>query len=201
MADHLRFAGANNAAQCEALRTLVLSSPLLGSVLERARDLDLPDWWVVSGALYNTVWNALTGRSLNNGIKDVDLFYWDGTNLSYEAEDAVIKRGAEIFSGLPLPVEIRNQARVHLWYQDHFGTPYAPLQSSCEAIDRFASKTHSVGVRLGGDGTLSIYAPFGLDDLFSFRITPNRCSDNRTTHETKGRRAMSVWPEITVEPW
>jgi hypothetical protein len=163
--------------------------------------MDLPDWWVVSGALYNTVWNALTERSLNTGIKDVDLFYCDASDLSYDAEDAVIKRGARLFADLPVPVEIRNQARVHLWYEGHFGTPYPPLRSSYEAIDRFASKTHAVGVALTVDGSLSLYAPYGLDDLFSFRVTPNRTMDNQRTHEAKGRRAVSVWPEVTVEPW
>jgi hypothetical protein len=100
-----------------------------------------------------------------------------------------------------VPIEIRNQARVHLWYEAHFGTPYAPLRSSAEGVDRFASKTHAVSVRMEDDGTLALYAPFGLDDLFSFRITPNRLLDNRNTHETKGARAMAIWPEITVEPW
>jgi hypothetical protein len=201
MANHLRFSGASSQDQAEALVSIVKSSPLLQTVLHRAQELDLPDWWLVSGTIYNTVWNALTNRPLITGIKDVDLFYWDNSDLSYEAEDEVIKRGATIFADLPVPVEIRNQARVHLWYQAHFGTSYAPLHSSCEAIERFASKTHAVGVRLEPEGTLSIYAPFGLDDLFSFRVTPNRATDNQNTHEAKGKRAMSIWPEITVEAW
>jgi uncharacterized protein len=201
MTDHLRFSGRPAAEQAEALRDLVQRSPLLMGVLIEARAMRLRDWRVVSGAIYNTVWNVLTGRPPNPGIKDVDLFYWDDSDLSYEAEDVVIRRGAELFAGLPVPVEIRNQARVHLWYEGHFGTPYAPLRSSAEGVDRFASKTHAVSLRLEDDGQLSIYAPFGLDDLFSFRITPNRLMDNQRTHETKGARAMSVWPEVTVEPW
>jgi hypothetical protein len=201
MSNHLRFSGASSEQQIEALRSIVHSSLLLRTVLDRASGLNLTDWWVVSGALYNTVWNALTDRPLNTGIKDVDLFYWDNSDLSYEAEDIVIGRGAELFSDLPVPVEIRNQARVHLWYEHHFGTAYEPLRSSCEAIQRFASKTHAVGVRVDPDGQLSVYAPFGLDDLFSFRVTANRTMDNRNTHESKGKRIVSVWPEVTVEPW
>lgn len=201
MSDHLRHAGRLAEEQAEALRQIVRRSPLLMTVLERARDMRLRDWRIVSGAIYNTVWNVLTGKPLNTGIKDVDLFYWDDSDLSYAAEDAVIRRGAELFADLPVPVEIRNQARVHLWYEAHFGTPYAPLKSSAEGVDRFASKTHAVSVPLEDDGTLSLYAPFGLDDLFAFRITPNRLLDNRNTHETKGARAMAIWPEITVEPW
>lgn len=201
MSDHLRHAGRPADEQAEALRQIIQGSPLLTTVLERASAMGLRDWRIVSGAIYNTVWNVLTGKPLNTGIKDVDLFYWDDSDLSYEAEDAVIRRGAKLFSDLPVPVEIRNQARVHLWYEAHFGTPYAPLRSSAEGVDRFASKTHAVSVRLDDHGHLSLYAPFGLDDLFAFRITPNRLLDNRNTHETKGARAMAIWPEITVEPW
>ncbi|HEY9010443.1 MAG TPA: nucleotidyltransferase family protein [Devosia sp.] len=198
---HLRFAGLQAAAQAEALRDIVRGSPLLMAVLTRARTMALNDWSVVSGAIYNTVWNVLTGRPPNTGIKDVDLFYWDDSDLSYEAEDVVIRRGEEIFADLPVPVEIRNQARVHLWYEAHFGRPCAPIRSSAESVGRFASKTHAVSVRLEADDSFTLHAPFGLDDLFSFRITANRAMDNQRTHETKGARAKTIWPEITLEPW
>lgn len=201
MSSHLRFAGRPAAEQADALRDIVRGSPLLVAVLPRARAMRLHDWCVVSGAIYNTVWNVLTGRPTNTGIKDVDLFYWDDSDLSYEAEDVVIQRGAEIFADLPVPVEVRNQARVHLWYEAHFGKPCAPLRSSAESVGRFASKTHAVSVRLEPDDSLSLHAPFGLDDLFSFRIAPNRATDNQRTHEAKGARAMTIWPEVTVEPW
>ncbi len=71
---------------------------------------------------------------------------------SYEAEDAVIKRGEAAFAGLAVPVEIRNQARVHLWFEQRFGAPYPKLTSGKEGVLYFASKTHAVGVKLEPDG-------------------------------------------------
>lgn len=201
MKDHLRYAGLPHAEQVAALFDIVSRSALLSDVLLRLRGLDLPDSWLVSGAIYNTVWNELTGRPPLTGIKDVDVFYFDDTDLSYEAEDVLIRRAGTVFADLPLPVEIRNQARVHLWYEDHFGRPYAPLCSSREGIDRFASRTHAVGVRLGASDAIELYAPYGLDDLFSFRMVPNRVMDNRMTHEAKSARAKAIWPELTIEPW
>jgi Nucleotidyltransferase len=41
-------------------------------VLSVARHLNLPDWLVFSGAVYQPVLNHLTGRSLDYGIKDYD---------------------------------------------------------------------------------------------------------------------------------
>lgn len=198
---HLRFSGLSDAAQKQAFLDIIWQDELVREALKRARDLALPQWRIVSGALYNTVWNDLTGKPSGYGLKDVDLFYFDASDLSYEAEDRAIQRGHEVFKGLPRQVEIRNQARVHLWFEKHFGQPYPPLSSSEEGIDRFASKTHAVGVRLMHDDTIDLYAPFGLDDIFSFRITPNRVIENSDTHMAKGARAIANWPEVSVVPW
>ena len=186
MTQHLRYAGQPAEEQAQALRRIIRATPLLVDVLERAQRLALPDSWLVSGAIYNTVWNHLTGRSPLTGINDIDLFYFDPSDLSYEAEDRAIKAADQVFAGLPLPVQLRNQARVHLWYPDRFGEPYPPLASSCEAIDRFASLTHSVGARLDSTGAIELYTPFGLDHLFSFRIVPNRRMNNRATAREEG---------------
>lgn len=198
---HLRYSGLPAEQQQAVFLDIVRNSPLLTDVLNRAQRLNLPDWYIVSGAVYNLVWNVLTGRPEAHGIKDVDLFYYDASDISYEAEDRIIKTGDEVFSGVALPVEIRNQARVHLWFEKHFGQTYTPLQSSEEGIDRFASKTHAVGIRQESNGQLKFYAPYGLNDIFAFRITPNPVIDNRKTHHAKGLRAQQNWPEVTVVPW
>ncbi|RUV09372.1 nucleotidyltransferase family protein, partial [Mesorhizobium sp. M1A.F.Ca.IN.022.04.1.1] len=184
---HLRYSGLPFEEQRAAFLEIVVADPLLAKTLARVRELALPDWLVVSGALYNSIWNHLTGRPSGYGIKDVDLFYFDGTDLSYEAEDAVIRRAAQHFEGLTLPVEVRNQARVHLWYPAKFGQACPRYTSASESVGYFASKTHAVGVRFDADEALELVAPFGLDDIFSFRITPNRALDNQRTHEAKGR--------------
>ena len=195
--EHLRFAQASDAVQLEELKRIIRASPVLMETLETAKTMGLPDWWVVSGAIYNQVWNDLTGRPEMYGVKDIDLFYFD-PDTSWEAEDAVIQRGASLFRDTP-PVEIRNQARVHIWYKDHFGEDYPALGSSAQGIDHFACKTHCIGVRLTDD--LDIYAPFGLRDVFSFRITPNPVLNNRETHERKAVRQSRLWPELKVIPW
>ena len=199
MADHLRLAGKSYHEQRDALEAMIHAEPVLMAVLAGIRDL--PDGLLVAGALYNLVWNRLTGRPALNGVSDIDVFYFDASDLSYEAEDAVILRLAERFRHLPLPVQVRNQARVHLWFEQKFGAPFSPLNSSAEMLGRYASKTHAVAARLEEDGSLQIIAPFGLDPIFSFRIEPNHVLPNRPAHDKKAARAKSVWPELTVIPW
>lgn len=201
MSQHLRYADADPETQVAVLIEIVRSEPVLMRILMGTRSLGLPDVLLGAGAVYNTVWNVLTGRPSLSGIKDADIAYFDATDLSYEAEDAVIRRAAAEFSDLPLPVEVRNQARVHLWYPQKFGSPYPQLTCSADMMRYYASKTHAVAVRIEEDDRLSVLAPFGLGDLFSFRITPNTALDNRATHTAKGERARSIWPEVMVVPW
>ncbi|MEM8697861.1 MAG: nucleotidyltransferase family protein [Pseudomonadota bacterium] len=182
-----------------ALVRILRADPVIWPALTAAEALDLPDWWIVSGAVYNTVWNALTGRPPGYGIKDIDLFYFDAEDLSYAAEDRVIRRAEGRFAPKP-PVEIRNQARVHLWYAEHFGYATAQCRSSADSIERFASRTHAVGVRPAAGG-IEILAPYGLDAIFEMRLVPNPLSPNRATHEAKAERAKALWPELSVEPW
>jgi len=184
----------------DRLESIVRTSPRLMQVLEIARDLDLPEWRVVSGAVYQTVWNALTGRDPDYGVKDYDLFYFDASDLSYEAEDVVIRRAAAAYPPVLSPlIEVRNQARVHLWFEAHFGEAYAPLHHTAEALERFASTISAVGVRLETDDHLHIEAPFGLADLFALRLRPN---PHRTTRAFARVAAgvTSRWPELRIDP-
>jgi hypothetical protein len=201
MTDHLRFSDADPAAQRDALEAIIRNQPVLMTVLEGLRDIALPDHLLVAGAIYNQVWNHLTGRPDMTGVNDIDVFYFDDSDIGWDAEDRIIKLCDARFAGLGLPVQVRNQARVHLWYEAKFGSPFSPLTSSAEMLGRYASKTHAVGARLDSAGTMAIIAPFGLDDLFSFRMVPNPVLDNRISHTRKAERAKQIWPELTVIPW
>ena len=201
MNQHLRFSGKPFEVQRAALIDIIAADPVLMTVLTGLREADLPQGLLVAGAIYNQAWNSLTGRPSLTGVNDIDLFYFDDTDIGYDAEDRVIKALDRRFAGLPVPVQVRNQARVHLWFPQKFSQPLEPLTSSAEMLTRYASKTHAVAARLEADDTISILAPFGLDDIFSFRIVPNRVLANKPAHDAKGARAKTIWPELTLEPW
>ena len=182
------------------LDAIVRASPRLMRVLKIARDLDLPDWRIVSGAIYQTVWNTHTGRQPDYGIRDYDLFYFDGSDLSYEAEDVVIKRAAAAYPPELSPlVEVRNQARVHLWFEQKFGAPYTPVACSDEALNGFVAPAYAVGVRLEDDGRIDIAAPFGLDDLFAMTLRPNPIRSLSPRWATVSRGVLTRWPEVIIE--
>jgi uncharacterized protein len=186
----------NRAAELEAI--LRRSAPLM-QVMQTARTLDLPDWLIFSGALYQRVLNDRTGRDLDYGIKDYDLGYFD-PDISWEAEDAVIRHVAAAFEPpLREMVEARNQARVHVWFEAKFGEAYTPLASTAEAVERFVAPLFAVGARLEPDGRMTIVAPFGLDDLFALRLRPNPVRPI-AEFERKVAPLRTRWPELLIEP-
>ena len=189
----------NEAELVERLAAIVRGAPSLMRVLLTMRALDLPDWLVMSGAVYQRVLNALTKRPPDYRVRDYDLGYFDASDISYEAEDAVIRRVAAAFDEpLRSAVEVRNQARVHLWFEGHFGEPYTPLSCTAEALERFVSPMFAVGVRLMRDDRLHIAAPFGLADLFALRLRPNpRCFSANFSQVAAG--VTRRWPEVSVE--
>ncbi|MCF6745427.1 nucleotidyltransferase family protein [Blastococcus sp. KM273128] len=179
---------------------IVTADPTVRAVLERAPALGLGEWWLTAGVLFQAVWNELTGRPPGTGIRDADLFYFDPVT-SWDAEDAVIRAGAELFADLPVPVEIRNEARVHLWYEARFGVPAAPFRDCRDAIDHFAAVCCCYGVRIDRDGRPEVYAPHGYADLFDLVVRPNRRLAPRHVYEAKAARWQQEWPELTIVPW
>lgn len=187
--------------QREELERIVRADAHLMQLLTMARELDIPQHRVVAGCIYQTIWNVLTARPPGTGINDYDLIYFDGSDLSSESEAAIEDVVRSRLPHFPAPIEVRNQARVHLWFEEYFGIPYPPLSCPEEAITRYASATHAVGLKLLADGRLDLFAPFGLDDIFKLTIRPNYALPNRATHERKAQRAKSIWPELTIIPW
>lgn len=154
---------------------VALQNSFVREILWRAEHLLPDDWYVAAGCLFQTVWNVLDGNDPQHGINDHDLIYLDDRDLSWEAEDLVIVRCANAFADLDIEVEVRNQARVHVWYEDHFGVPCTPIRSSADAIDRYAAHACRVGLRVN-QGRHDVYAPSGFNDLIGFILRPNPSS-------------------------
>jgi hypothetical protein len=188
---------------------LALANDVNREILNRLASLELPDAWLVSGGLFQTVWNMLTGREPKYGIKDYDIFYFD-PDTSWDAEDTVIKKARKIFAGIDADIEIKNQARVHLWYAEKFGASYPPLRTSREGIDRFLSPTCMVGLQETARKPrnsepnvqeFEVYAPCGFDDLEALVVRPNLTANfTKEAYDTKAARWKSMWPELTVMP-
>src|SRR4029453_9944358 len=120
----------------ERLQSIVLASPLLGPILDGWEKVALADGWLAGGSIAQAVWNSVFGFPPLHGISDVDIVYFDQADLSEAAE---AQHAARIRDALALPVwiDVKNEARVHLWYGAKFGNPIPPYTSATNAIATF----------------------------------------------------------------
>ena len=181
----------------QQFREIVRQNLAVAAVLDRLPELRLAQGHLTAGCLFQTAWNIAGGRAPGWGIRDADVFYFD-EDPSWEAEDAVIRRAAALCADMPLRVEVRNQARVHLWYEARFGAPCPPLRSAREGIDRFLVACTAVGVAVG---TGEVYAPFGLDEIERgiLRINPRHPRPALFRAKAEDYRARWPWLRIVEE--
>jgi uncharacterized protein len=179
--------------------TTALRNPANAIIASELHDLALPDAWLVAGCLAQTVWNVATGRAVDYGINDYDVFYYD-PDTSWAAEDALIRELRHRLGGLGVAIEARNQARVHLWYPQKHGVPYPALGRATDGIDRFLTRNTQVGIRRSGSG-YDIYAPQGFDEMARLIVRPNRTANfSPADYAAKAARWKRLWPELTVQP-
>ena len=176
------------------LEEIVRTTPSLLRALEVAREVDAPDWLIGAGAVRNAVWDRLHGFTDPTPPGDVDLVFFDPSDLSRE-------HGREVESALrelapDLPWEATNQAAVHLWYDGEAD----PLRSSAEGVATWPEIATAVALHLDAAGRLEIVAPFGLDDLFAMvvRHNPARASAADYDRRVASKRFTERWPRVTV---
>jgi uncharacterized protein len=133
-------------------------------------------------------------------LADVDLGFFDPTDLSPERDEAV---EAALRAVAPeFPWEAKNQAAVHLWYPRRFGLAVEPFRSSAEAVATFPETATSVALRLDGNDRLTVVAPCGLDDLLGLvhRHNPRRAPAAVYEERLASKRITERWPRVTVIP-
>jgi hypothetical protein len=178
---------------------LPLNKPLY-RVISKMADVGLPNYYIGAGCIAQTVWNYQSGLELTHGISDIDVVYHDASDLSYEAENAAMERIRRAVEPCAIRLDIKNQARVHLWYKEYFGFDIAPYDSVESAINTWPTTATAVGVRLEG-GHLKVYAPFGLNDLFGMVVRANKTLITEEIYMQKVRKWREKWPLLTIVPW
>ena len=171
------------------------SNPINLALLGRLPQLGLNDCYLTAGCVFQAIWNHVSGRRPEWGIKDYDVFYFDDTDLSWDAEAAVIDAVSNLTRDLGVVVEVRNQARVHLWYEKRFGAAYPQLTCTQDGINRYLVSCTCVGIEVV---TGRLYAPNGLIDLAEgiLRENPAAPKPNRFIH--KAQEYRSRWPWLTI---
>ncbi len=186
--------------QIQLLHKILQENNIVYQVIVRADKLGINKYYIGAGCICQSVWNYQNNLEPMYGISDIDFVYFNDDDLSYEAEDAVILKVKNEFSDLPVPIDVKNQARVHLWYEKYYGYGLSPYRSVEEAINTWPTTATSIGVRMD-DGEFIVYAPFGMNDMFGQIIRANKTQITKETYIKKCDKWAGEWNTLTFIEW
>ncbi|GAB6108284.1 nucleotidyltransferase family protein [Fusibacter bizertensis] len=167
----------------------------------KLNDINLKDYYIGAGAIVQSVWNRLTGKQANYGIGDVDIVYYDLYNNTESDEKEIEQAIKDRISDLPYKIDVKNEARVHLWYRDKFGYDIDPYRSLEDAIDSWPTTSTALGIRRVNKEEWHIYAPFGLNDIFELNLRPNARQITEAIYMNKVQKWTGKWRELKYEKW
>lgn len=186
--------------QVVILQTILKKDPDLWQLITAASALNIPNLYVGGGSLAQSVWNHLFHKSIGYGFSDVDIVYFDG-DLSEEKEKRVRNQISAALSPNRYDVDVKNEARVHLWYQAHFGMSIKPYSSTEDAISSWPSTATALGVYLDKKQKLQVFAPYGMNDIYKGIMRPNKQMITKAMYDKKVTKWSQKWPELDVKEW
>ncbi|WP_144511495.1 nucleotidyltransferase family protein [Bacillus thuringiensis] len=166
------------------------------NVLQMAKSLEQPDWWICAGFVRSKIWDTLHDFEVRTTTPDVDVIYFDSFLKDEAYEQSLEKKLTNLDASIPWSV--KNQARMHVVNN------MPPYFSSVDAISKFPETATALGVTLDEQNNVILTTPCGIEDVLSLQVKP-------TAHflETKERIHMynkrvmkknwqSKWPNITI---
>ncbi|SEO29775.1 hypothetical protein SAMN05428959_106155 [Duganella sp. CF517] len=182
----------------QRLRHLACSSAWFSAALAAVRDLGLSSWCIGAGAVRNLVWDALHGYETPSQLADVDVAYFDASDLAPETEADLQRRLHGAMPGIAW--EVTNQASVHRWFEAYFGHAVEPLASLRDGVGSWPEYATAVGLCLHRDDTIEVIAPHGLDDLFDCVVRRNPARVSMATYRLRvaQKNYPARWPRVTV---
>lgn len=178
----------------EQLVSIAMTNPVNAELMSRLPLLGVDQCMLTAGCLFQAVWNQCSNWPPAFGVKDYDVFYFD-EDVSWEAENEVIVASRRLFEDLGVNVDIKNQARVHLWYTERFGRAYPQLFSAREGIDRYLVAGTCVGLSAE---TGEVYAPYGLDDIGQGLLRINPKTPQPDLFDNKAKSYQERWSWLTI---
>jgi hypothetical protein len=152
----------------------------------------LPDGWVGAGFIRNAVWDALHGFDTPGEQGDVDVVFFDGSDLRPERDRGI---EADLARACPdVPWSVRNQARMHERNGD------AAYADTADALRHWPERCTAIAARAAAGG-VELLAPFGVADLVALIVRPTpafarKMNIYRDRLRQKNWRAR--WPRLHV---
>lgn len=175
---------------------LIENDEWMMTVLQMAKSLELPDWWVCAGFVRSKIWDTLHDYEAKTAMPDVDVIYYDSLHQDEIYEQSLETKLMNIDATIPWSV--KNQARMHVVNN------MPPYSSSVNAISKFPETATALGVTLDELNNVILTAPCGIEDVLSLQVRPTAhfLKSKERLHMYKNRvikkNWQSKWPNITI---
>ena len=156
-------------------------------ILKTAKSLNLPDWWICAGFVRSKIWDTLHNFGERTPIADIDVIYFDPTNLD-ELEE---KKLEEIVNNVmpTIPWSVKNEARMHV------KSNMPPYSSAVDAMSKFPETATALGVKLDEADNVILTAPCGISDVVNLEVKP-------TPIFTQTKERVKIYEDrITKKNW
>ena len=187
--------------QTEEFVSILKQNKDLMTILDYIYELNLPNFYIAAGSVFQTIWNYYDNKPLNFGIKDIDIIYYDSNNLSKEVEKELEGKIIEHFKELNYKFDVHNEARMHLWKKEKENKNINQYKNSEDAIDQWIATVPSIGITKENDN-IKVYAPYGLSDIFSRTIRPIKHKDNsKELYDKKVASWQKRFEKLNIIEW
>ena len=189
--------------QCHKFMSILEENKDLMIILDYLAKLNLPNFYIAAGSIFQTIWNYYDNRPLNYGIKDIDIIYYDKDNLTKEVEQKLENQIIDFLKqqNLNYEVDIHNEARMLLWKKENENKDIDQYQNSEDAIAKWIATVHAIGITKE-KGQIKVYAPYGLSDIFSRTIRPIKHKGNsQELYNKKVASWQSRFSNLNIIEW
>lgn len=180
----------------EKIIELITEDIWMMDILKSAKSLYLPDWWICAGFVRSKIWDTLHNFSERTQIPDIDVIYFDPTNIDKLEE----KKLEEMLKTLlpNTPWSVKNEARMHI------KSNMPPYSSSVDAISKFPETATSIGVKLDEKDNVILTSPCGISDVINLEVKPTpfftQTKERIEIYEARitNKNWKSIWNDLKV---
>lgn len=161
------------------------------AALACVQQLHLPQCYIAAGFVRNLVWDHLHQKQKPTPLNDVDVIYFDNTQID-PTEQYVLEERLNIL--MPnLTWQVRNQAFMHVRNGDQ------PYLSTIDAMNYWVEKETAVAIRQIGLQQFECIAAFGVESLFQNKITHNPKREIKTFHDrVQAKGWLQHWSNLYI---
>ncbi|WP_404328283.1 nucleotidyltransferase family protein [Mesobacillus maritimus] len=163
---------------------LIQSDEKMMEIIRTASTLNLPDWWICAGFVRSKIWDTLHGFNEKTETPDVDVIFFDNTNIDENIEKELEDTLVSIMPNIPWSV--KNEARMHVVNN------LPPYTSSEDAISKFPETATALGVKLDKENNLVLTSPCGIDDVINLDLKP-------TPHFIETKELAAIYEERIIK--